>query len=108
MIFMISGYLHEQSRSDRDSYVTINWDNIQEEGKGQFRKCEKCDLQGTKYDFGSIMHYGKNYFSKDWQTLTTIDTKNGEEIGQRNGFSYLDIVGINKQYCGNFTQIYKI
>ena len=108
MIFMISGYLHEQSRSDRDSYITINWDNIREGGRTQFFKCEFCDLQGTKYDYGSVMHYPETGLSKDWRTLNTIETKNGEEIGQRNGFSPSDIVRINRHYCGNFTRMYQI
>ena len=32
------GVFHEQTRNDRDGFVTINWDNIIENRKGNFRK----------------------------------------------------------------------
>merc|ERR1712226_1391966 len=47
------------------------------------------------------MHYSAKGFRTDAakaNDLNTIDTKNGEKIGQRNGFSELDIVGLNKLY----------
>ena len=40
------------------------------------------------------MHYGEYAFSKN--DLPTIATKNGEDIGQRNGLSHYDIIGLNK------------
>ena len=64
----------------------------------QFRKCEHCDLQNSTYDYNSVMHYRANAFSNNGKD--TITTKNGESIGQRNGFSDLDIKGINELYCG--------
>ena len=80
--------------------MTINWENMdKDEGtKAQFRKCEHCDRQNSTYDYDSIMHYRANAFSNNGKD--TITTKNGESIGQRNGFSYLDIKGINDLYCG--------
>ena len=64
----------------------------------QFRKCEHCDLQNSTYDFNSVMHYGAKAFSNNGED--TITTKNGESIGQRNGFSDLDVKDINDFYCG--------
>ena len=106
--FFLKGYLHEQSRKDRDDYVTINWDNIKDGKASQFSKCEHCDLQNSPYDFKSCMHYGPTSFQSDGAQangLTTIDAKNGETFGQRNGFSALDIKAINDLYCGKSNYI---
>ena len=92
--------MHEQSRTDRDQYVTINWDNIDSEQQHNFEICTGCDNQDTPYDYESVMHYGPTAFALN-PSINTIDTPNGEDIGQRNGFSDLDIIGLNKLYpCG--------
>ena len=71
--------------------------NVEEGLEHNFRKCPSCDLQDTPYDFDSVMHYGTHAFSKN--DKPTIVAKNGNHIGQRNGFSSLDILGINRKYC---------
>ena len=95
------GYLHEQSRKDRDEFVEINWDNIQPKYHSQFRICEDCDLQGLPYDMGSVMHYHAWSFAID-RSQPTIIRKDGAtpySIGQRNGFSESDVVGLNNLFC---------
>ena len=60
------GLNHEHQRADRDKYVEIVWDNI-EEGMGHnFTKLRE-DSQPviTPYDFKSIMHYGSYAFSNN-------------------------------------------
>ena len=100
MLIFSLGYKHEQARSDRDDYVTINWDNIKDGKASQFTKCTVCHLQNTTYDYGSVMHYPDWAFAKDY-SIPTIVTKNGEHIGQRNGFSETDIIRLNTLYsCG--------
>lgn len=59
------GFLHEQSRPDRDNYVEIKFENIQSGKEGNFRKSSSVNSLGTPYDYGSIMHYGARYFSKN-------------------------------------------
>merc|ERR1712110_699368 len=101
------GYKHEQSRSDRDNFVEIKWDNIKDGKEGNFRKCTSCDLQGLPYDIGSVMHYHARAFAKD-PSKPTIVPLNGvgiRNIGQRNGFSDSDIEGINKLYCNNIISV---
>ena len=98
--FLFIGYFHEQSRADRDKYVTINWDNIPNDpgARFQFEKCGHCDSQNGPYDFNSIMHYGP----KDWSIngQNTIDSKTGDSFGPGNGFSEQDLKDINDFYCG--------
>ena len=99
LIFLL-GYMHEQSRNDRDDYVTINWDNIEPGKVGNFWKCTPCQHQNTTYDYGSVMHYPDWAFAIN-RSIPTIVTKNGEHIGQRNGFSENDITRLNTLYpCG--------
>ncbi|XP_078357410.1 blastula protease 10-like [Oculina patagonica] len=96
------GFWHEQSRPDRDKYVEILWDNIQEDKKTNFNKYSHgmIDSLGSPYDYNSIMHYGKRYFAKrPWQT--TIRAKNGNSLGRWMHLSPLDIEQMNKYYNCN-------
>ena len=92
-------------RKDRDDYVDVRYDNIRKGEFSQFNICKNCDLQGLEYDVGSIMHYGPYAFSSNGEP--TIVPKNGDlwSIGQRSGFSELDIKGINKLYCNGEDEI---
>ena len=93
--------MHEQSRSDRDKWVVIKWNNIQKGKEHNFNKCDGCDLQGLPYDTGSLMHYHAYSFAID-SSKPTITLKNGgspKSIGQLNGFSESDLTGINNLYC---------
>jgi len=94
------GYQHEQSRSDRDNYVRIIWKNIPNNVRNNFEKANDADLQGLPYDTGSVMHYSSTAFGGG---RTTIESIHGAKLGQRNGFSKSDIVGINKLYCDGDT-----
>ncbi|XP_023210903.1 bone morphogenetic protein 1-like isoform X2 [Centruroides sculpturatus] len=53
------GFYHEQSRPDRDNFIKVLYENIEEKRKYQFRKIssDEADTLGFSYDFNSIMHY---------------------------------------------------
>jgi len=90
------GFWHEQSRSDRDKYVTILFDNISEKNKFNFNVL-RTDNQGMGYDYGSVMHYGAKAFSKNGKN-TILVKKSGARIGQRNGVSAQDVKEVRKLY----------
>ncbi|XP_031568762.1 low choriolytic enzyme-like [Actinia tenebrosa] len=94
------GFWHEQSRPDRNHHVEVMWENIEEGKEHNFNKYKRnsIDVLNTNYDFNSIMHYGKYGFSKNGKpTLLAIkDPK--RELGQRNGFSEIDIIKVNTLY----------
>ena len=53
------GLYHEQSRSDRDNYVTVLWNNMDSSYWPQFNKVDAINEQtfSIPYDYGSVMHY---------------------------------------------------
>ncbi|KAG5833153.1 hypothetical protein ANANG_G00272820 [Anguilla anguilla] len=96
------GFVHEQSRSDRDRYVTILWDNILQDQVHNFKKYVTNNLN-TAYDYTSIMHYGRYAFSEDGDPTIVPKPDPFVQIGQRDGPSALDIQKINALY--NCSQI---
>lgn len=94
------GMWHEQSRADRNSYVRIVWENIEEEHKFNFDQQLSNGKDFGEYDYQSIMHYGAYSFSKNGQK-TIIPLIDGVEIGQRNRLSDKDIAAIRSMYPEN-------
>ncbi|XP_041643360.1 high choriolytic enzyme 1-like [Cheilinus undulatus] len=92
------GFQHEQTRSDRDYYVRINWENINPQMAYNFYRQSTNNLN-TPYDYSSIMHYGRTAFSIQYgkDSITPIPDPN-VQIGQRQGMSYWDIMRINLLY----------
>ncbi|XP_034776557.2 hatching enzyme 1.2-like [Acipenser ruthenus] len=96
-LFHALGFYHEQSRSDRDEYVTIMWENIDEEYKYAFSKEDTNNLD-TTYDYSSIMHYPSFAFTKSGNP-TILPILNPERyIGQRVGMTATDIKKVNRLY----------
>jgi len=92
------GYFHEQSRPDRDNFITIVTANIQAGMARQFAKMD-TNAQGTAYDYGSVMHYGAKAFSKNGRD-TIVRKDGGTKLGQRVGLSAIDAQQLRIMYCG--------
>jgi len=94
------GFHHEQKRTDRDDWVTINWDNIQPGTENNFVKLppSQIDLLGTSYDYGSVLHYSAYAFAVDPSIPTIIPHDPEAEIGQRITLSALDIERVQILY----------
>ncbi|XP_062380133.1 hatching enzyme 1.2-like [Sardina pilchardus] len=91
------GFHHEQTRSDRDQHVRINFENINQRMVSNFQKQHTNNLN-TPYDYSSVMHYGSTAFSINGrETITPIPNPN-VKIGQRRGMTSIDIQRINKLY----------
>ncbi|MGH1543773.1 MAG: M12 family metallopeptidase [Arenicella sp.] len=95
------GLSHEQSRSNRDSFVTVLFDNIIAGREGNF--AIRNTVSFGAYDFDSVMHYGKNFFSIDRANLNTLEPLPAysqflNTIGQRNHLSVLDQAGMGQRY----------
>lgn len=61
------GFFHQQSAADRDDYVQIKWENIEDSHEHNFNKYNDSVVTdyGVSYDFQSIMHYSEKAFSKN-------------------------------------------
>jgi hypothetical protein len=94
------GAFHEQSRPDRDSYVTINFDNINATDHSQFTKRTDTNDQGVGYDYLSVMHYWKRAFAIDpaVDTITTLDPDMQNVIGFADEASASDLFQLELMY----------
>jgi Astacin (Peptidase family M12A)/Repeat of unknown function (DUF346) len=112
------GLWHEQSREDRDTYITINHQNIIRNplaltqpdplALAQFEKHITDGLDIGSYDYDSIMHYRKSAFAIDESgcesgdlTKCTLVPKNGVDpnrLRQSKVLSSGDIASVNTLY----------
>ena len=109
------GLWHEQARMDRDSYVEVLWDNIQDE-KDQFARHVKDGIDLGPYDMTSRMHYNDTFLGKTdpvtGQKMTTMRSRiPGQLINPSEILSANDVAGINQLYppvdCGRIPVLYQ-
>lgn len=90
----VVGLWHEQSREDRDAFVTINWAKIISGYEHNFNQHITDGDDVGPYDYGSIMHYPRDAFSVDGSdTITPVDA--AAVIGQRTALSAGDVSAAN-------------
>ncbi|XP_004519842.1 zinc metalloproteinase nas-4-like [Ceratitis capitata] len=61
------GFMHEQNRSERDSYIRVLSQNVKNGAMVNFQKGSALEQYafGIPYDYASVMHYSKTSFSKN-------------------------------------------
>lgn len=113
------GLWHEHSRRDRDNYVEIMQENIDDNGDenvyernfGKLKPEVFNKVPPVSYDIESIMHYGPKAFGKPNQDLQTIRPRPNApwdmcdditQMGQRTKISYKDTLRVKVLYgCSN-------
>ena len=79
--------------------MTIQWENIQQNGLSEFAKESesRVDSLGIGYDYNSIMHYDPILFSNNGQP-TIVANDPDIPLGMARELSDLDIIQINLLY----------
>uniref|UniRef100_A0A3Q2PFD3 Metalloendopeptidase n=1 Tax=Fundulus heteroclitus TaxID=8078 RepID=A0A3Q2PFD3_FUNHE len=94
------GFQHEHTRLDRDKFIDIIQSNIIP-GNKNFKKLAGQTFD-IPYDYTSIMHYGRCFFSSNGEP-TIIPKKNVKDMGQRDRLMETDIKKIKLLYnCGKY------
>ena len=111
----VVGLLHEHTRPDRDYYVAIYWDKIQDRYKSRYcaygrppteievdNRCSDMDISDyimtTPYDLDSVMHYS-GVFQGSYPGQIIMEPHNpDEDITDNYLLSDYDIESINDMY----------
>jgi Astacin (Peptidase family M12A) len=95
-----AGFYHQQSSANRDDFVTILWENIDESHASNFKKYNSSIVTdfNYEYDYNSIMHYSSKAFSKNGKETIVAKNNSVTHLGQRKGFTEIDIKKLNRLY----------
>ena len=93
------GFLHEQSRPDRDQHIQVLYKNMDPSTRSQFEKVSTTSFinYGYGYDVSSIMQYDGYAFSRNGQP-TIIDLQTDKPIPRNKEISKIDFALINTLY----------
>jgi hypothetical protein len=97
----VLGFVHEQSRPDRDNYVNIFWDRIEKDKQDQFYEVPESmvkNIESRPFDYNSIMLYLPTAFAAQ-PGETTMESKTSSKVDPvRSGLSPEDLARIRKIY----------
>ena len=95
------GFIHEQSRTDRDQFIDVLWPNIEEKYQSQFAIVPDALMDyyfDSPFDPDSIMMYDSHAFAVKPE-LTTLKIKNtGAAITPRTDLDESDVQRVNRLY----------
>ena len=102
------GMWHEHTRPDRDLYVEILKENVDPDDLlRNFNRRKEFEINNygqTVYDYASIMHFGKDYFSNNGEDTLSIanapeyNCQGEPALGQRASLSTNDAIKLNQMY----------
>lgn len=92
------GLWHEQSRPDRNTYVSVNYDNLIKGSISNFNQIyDNAQTFGTLFDYASIMEYPAFSFSRNGgPAIESIPA--GIPLSNQTGYTATDIDGIERLY----------
>lgn len=91
------GFLHMHTANNRDDFVKINWSNIKDSAKVNFKHfVALVSMFDTEYDYDSITHYSDIAFAKDKTIPTIIPKQPAPNMGQRKGEKNESYLGDDK------------
>ncbi len=92
------GLWHEQSRPDRNNYVSVNYANLIKGSIGNFSQLyDNAQTFGTFFDYASIMEYPAYSFSRNGgPAIESIPA--GIPLSNLTGYTATDIDGIERLY----------
>src|ERR1700687_395354 len=98
------GLYHEQSRADRDTYVTVRYENVIKGSRSAFDLIlDNAQILGA-YDYRSVMHYNAFGFTRNGEpTLESIPP--GIPLSNTVGYSDVDLDGIRRLYVAAPTAV---
>ncbi len=97
------GLFHEQGRTDRDNFVSIQWSNVKPANSKDFQVEDNGTVR-SPYDYCSIMQYSTMAFAIDNTRPTITCTTNGTPgacpgcMGNNTLLSQMDKDGLDKFY----------
>jgi hypothetical protein len=99
------GMYHMHTRSDRDKYIKVSSQNVQDSSLPYYSRLEHT-FNPPQYDLSSIMHASDQDFSLNGRPtfVSLSDTSPETYIGQRYGLSPEDVNWINSIYKNQFPQ----
>jgi hypothetical protein len=92
------GRHHQQCRTDRDDFIQVNWENIDDTYEYNYYTATSEEV--GPYDFESIMHYSQWGFSTGGPTMTCLAGYEQWQnvMGQRNYLSDGDVATMQYMY----------
>ena len=98
------GVWHEQTRPDRDTYVSVNYGAVIKASRSNFDILLDNDQELTLFDYASVMEYPAFSFSRNGEPcIETIPA--GIPLSNPSGYSAGDIDGILRLYGAIPTQV---
>ncbi|XP_064638104.1 protein draper-like isoform X2 [Lineus longissimus] len=97
------GLVHEHQLPERDRFIKINWNNVNQAFNDAFSTYKDSELVrfGIPYDLSSVMHYEVKAFSQTGgQTIIPRDRSKEPWIGNVwiSQMSFTDVMIVNKMY----------